>query len=211
MNTGQNVRTFTSHGAQLTSIGVRPLESDYTGIIPWIDQRRHAAIVPPSSGNRLKQEDTGDPTLQSTDPSRPQQNPQQDDDEKSEYDPLFDEEPDGDGDLRMQLNSQSQNSMKPTGLVSAPAAPPNPMPLEQRTPTGMGVAAAPNAPPVLDPATYASFSPDILMTAAIDGQVMLWDRRVHSPGHGVGRLPMGEKTRPWCVSVSNHSSYERHL
>lgn len=166
-------------------------------------------MVPPSSGNRLKQEDIGDPTLQSMDQSRPQQVSQQDDDEKSEYDPLFDEEPDGDGDSRMQLNNQNKNPMKPNGL--APVAPSNPIPLEQRTPTGMGVAAAPNAPPVLDPVTYANFSPDILMTAAIDGQVMLWDRRVHSPGYGVGRLPMGEKTRPWCVSVSNHSSYERYL
>ncbi|KIP09536.1 hypothetical protein PHLGIDRAFT_29015 [Phlebiopsis gigantea 11061_1 CR5-6] len=200
LNTGQHVRTFTSHGAQLTSIGVRPLESDYTGVIPWIDQRKHTAIVPPSSGNRLKQEDTGDFSTQPIDRSRVQP-PHQDDGEKSDYDPLFDEDPDADGDMNMQLIAQLPPHMQPNGLVAAPPVPLNPPPIEPRSLAHSSVAAPANAPPLLDPVTYCSFSPDILMTAAIDGQVMLWDRRIHSPGQGVGRLPMAEKTRPWCVSA----------
>ena len=60
---------------------------------------------------------------------------------------------------------------------------------------------------MLDPATYATFSPDLLMTAHFDGQVMLWDRRVHSPGKGVGRLWMSEKTPPWCMSVRPYCSF----
>jgi transcriptional activator SPT8 len=39
------------------------------------------------------------------------------------------------------------------------------------------------------------------MIAAIDGQIMLWDKRVNTPGTGVGRLWMSEKTPPWCVSA----------
>lgn len=57
--------------------------------------------------------------------------------------------------------------------------------------------------PLLDPVSYTNFSPDIFMTAAIDGQVALWDRRANAvSGRGVGRLEMGEKTPPWCISVS---------
>ncbi|KAK7054794.1 Transcription factor spt8 [Paramarasmius palmivorus] len=57
------------------------------------------------------------------------------------------------------------------------------------------------APPLLDSERYKTFSPDILMTAAIDGQIMLWDKRVNSPGTGVGRLWMSDKTPPWCLSA----------
>ncbi|KAG8902961.1 Transcription factor spt8 [Tulasnella sp. 403] len=42
-------------------------------------------------------------------------------------------------------------------------------------------------------------SMDVVMTAQIDGQVLLWDRRV---GTRTMRLEMGEKSPPWCVSVS---------
>lgn len=57
------------------------------------------------------------------------------------------------------------------------------------------------APPLLDPAEYSSYSPELLMTAFIDGQVILWDRRANSSGKGVGRLWMSDKTPPWCLSV----------
>jgi transcriptional activator SPT8 len=40
------------------------------------------------------------------------------------------------------------------------------------------------------------------MTAAIDGQIILWDKRVNTVGKGVGRLWMSEKTPPWCLSVN---------
>jgi transcriptional activator SPT8 len=49
-------------------------------------------------------------------------------------------------------------------------------------------------------AAYSMFSSDILMTASIDGQVILWDKRARSSGDsarngggGVGRLWMSEK------------------
>ena len=111
-----------------------------------------------------------------------------DDDAESNasYDPLFDDEP-------------------PDGVAAQQPAPPTPImppPITPTLPQPQRAAIAPkNAPPILDPLTYASFSSDVLMTASIDGQVILWDRRAHTPGHGVGRLWMGEKTPPWCMSA----------
>ncbi|KDQ11704.1 hypothetical protein BOTBODRAFT_135510 [Botryobasidium botryosum FD-172 SS1] len=58
--------------------------------------------------------------------------------------------------------------------------------------------------PLLDPVTYASYSRDILLTACIDGQVVLWDRRAPAVSQGrpgVGRLELGERCPPWCVSA----------
>ncbi|CCO27983.1 Transcription factor SPT8 [Rhizoctonia solani AG-1 IB] len=60
-----------------------------------------------------------------------------------------------------------------------------------------------SAVPSLDSETYERYSHNILMTAAIDGQITIWDRRVagSTPGSGVGRLDIPEKTPPWCVSA----------
>jgi hypothetical protein len=59
--------------------------------------------------------------------------------------------------------------------------------------------------PSLSPATYGAYSPDVLMTSAIDGSVVLWDRRVSDKeagnGRGVGRLEGPERTPKWCMSV----------
>ncbi|KAG9004261.1 Transcription factor spt8 [Tulasnella sp. JGI-2019a] len=43
-------------------------------------------------------------------------------------------------------------------------------------------------------------SPDLMMTAYIDGQVLIWDRRA-PPQSKPLRLEMGEKSPPWCVSA----------
>lgn len=152
--------------------------------------------------NMLKQEDVSEPMNQdqALGPNNTRQSgQQQDDDEKSDFDPLFDDDPDAEGDSTMNTQPAPQAS----GPTNNPTVPSNAQPQQSRQPVVWGN--APNAPPVLDPVTYSLFSPDVLMTAAIDGQVMLWDKRVHSPGFGVGRLPMGEKTRPWCVSVSSRA------
>jgi transcriptional activator SPT8 len=98
----------------------------------------------------------------------------------------------------------------PAKTMSAPkaqpaprmAAPTNAMQVDQPR----GIAPPKNAPPLLEPMGYQSYSPDLLMTAFVDGQVVLWDRRVSSPGRGVGRLWMSEKTPPWCLSVRPISS-----
>lgn len=141
-------------------------------------------------------------------------------DVKSEasFDPLFDDEPDADGepdnDSAAQHPSATGSSDPPKNEPPAASVGSDPVrpdgthaaqPQAPQPPTRgtLGIVAPPkNAPPLLDPAAYATFSPDLLMTASIDGQVILWDKRVHVPGKGVGRLWMSEKTPPWCLSVS---------
>ncbi|KAJ8078848.1 Transcription factor spt8 [Marasmius tenuissimus] len=112
-----------------------------------------------------------------------QTQPSADMDAKSDasHDSLFDDD-DGDGsnqvpNTAMTLNTKASNAHRNTVPV----------------PKG--------APPLLDSERYRTFSPDILMSVAIDGQIMLWDKRVHSPGQGVGRLGLSEKTPPWCLSA----------
>lgn len=130
-------------------------------------------------------------------------------DTDNDYDPLFDEEGDGEGptpgqpaSLFSQTGPQS-NGTQHTGPQSN-IAPPLQMPgastassaVFQPTPYP---STAKNYTPILDPVSYREFSPDIFMTAGIDGQITLWDRRASS--RGVGRLELPEKTAPWCMSV----------
>jgi hypothetical protein len=51
----------------------------------------------------------------------------------------------------------------------------------------------------------------MFMTAAIDGQVILWDVRAReATSRGVGRLYMSAGTPPWCLSVRG-LDYSIHL
>lgn len=135
-----------------------------------------------------------------------------DSDAKSDasFDPLFD------GDDADEMNTIEMEPVKPEPEVfeSKIAMPgqqnhtqpiPAPGSVSQARPTTAAVAPPKNAPPLLDPASYATFSPDLLLTASIDGQVILWDRRLNTPGKGVGRLWLSEKTPPWCLSVCTFS------
>jgi transcriptional activator SPT8 len=112
------------------------------------------------------------------------------------FDPLFDEDADGELD---DVESSTPALSIPGTVPSSQAVPPF---------QGRSLIPPKNAPPLLDPTTYSTFSPDILMTASIDGQVILWDRRVTSSGGGtgVGRLWMSDKTPPWCLSVCLHDA-----
>lgn len=119
------------------------------------------------------------------------------DDAKSDasYDTLFDE-PDADGAPDPDLTNGSQDR----GLdLSLPGTVPNPQ-FNRHMPSST---VPKNAPPLLDPYTYSTYSSDVLMTASIDGQIFLWDRRVETQGNGVGRLFMSDRTPPWCVSVGS--------
>lgn len=107
------------------------------------------------------------------------------------FDPLFDDVPEetlpapslNETKLAMPGSSHSQQAQTASRGISTTIPPPK------------------GAPPLFDPASYANSSPELLMTAFIDGQVILWDRRVQTHGRGVGRLWMSEKTPPWCLSV----------
>lgn len=121
----------------------------------------------------------------------------EEDDVKSEasYDPLFDDEPeDGGAKGSATNNAKNTNNSTTTAAANTLLVPPTSASTTRTHYT--------RGPSVLDASTYSTFSPDVLMTASIDGSVVLWDRRVQSPGRGVGRLEMSSKTPPWCVSVS---------
>lgn len=229
LNTGQIVRNFKSHGSQLTAIAVRPLEIDFHG--DYWEGRTSAEQLyanPPTTQETFmdslltlqedlkpKMEQIGMDALPPVpSESAPQQTqnsaPREEEDTKSDtsYDPLFDDVPEGDAEPDSETASRTASLSQPPPPYSQVAAgnpknqlPSQPAPSSQ--PRSVSGAIAPkNAPPVLDSSSYAAYSPDILMVASIDGQIVLWDRRVHSPGTGVGRLWMSEKTPPWCVSVS---------
>ncbi|KAF8478574.1 WD40 repeat-like protein [Russula ochroleuca] len=113
-------------------------------------------------------------------------------DAHSEADSLFGDEPDAEGEPD---DTPGATPLAPP-LLSIPSAVPSPKPLPIPAP------APKNAPLILDASSYARFSHDIIMTAAMDGQVVLWDCRAPSgASYGVGRLWMGEKTPPWCLSA----------
>ena len=111
---------------------------------------------------------------------------------EASYDPLFDDEPE----------EGAGGPSKPTTSVNGIAQGPPPMSAGARG----SLATFTRGPTVLDAGAYGTFSADVLLTASIDGSVVLWDRRVHNPGKGVGRLEMSSKTPPWCVSVRSSFS-----
>jgi hypothetical protein len=116
-------------------------------------------------------------------------------------DSLFGDEPEGNGEPD---TGGKQRAANPSSLLNPSVAKPSAGPPPSRAIRMADPAPVPrNAPPILDPVSYAQFSSDIFMTAAIDGQIILWDARVPEgiPGRGVGRLWMGAGTPPWCLSV----------
>lgn len=244
LNTGQTVRHFTAHGAQVAALAVRPLSTGYAEVGPAIVSRTEDAegdfpSTTQNSDGQVTQNvnpaidqahipPPGDVIMSnisktdrlSTSVGAPVQDDEEAKSDDSSFDPLFDDE-DGDGEsgngtTGARMESQPATSVPPQPVTSTPqtqigAKTPTPAtvtktlrPQTQQQPRmtlGTGIAPPKNAPPLLDPMGYTSYSPDLLMTACIDGQVILWDRRVHSPGRGVGRLWMSEKTPPWCLSV----------
>jgi transcriptional activator SPT8 len=185
------VRNFAAHGAQLSGVAVRP-------------------IAPPSTAANKNSTKTSESTqaaqpMQIDTPHAPE-SATMDVDAKSDtsYDPLFDDDPDSTAAADGNDKKGSTTDLQLPSSDSKPALVSLAMPGQgqQQPQTGRAAAIPPkNAPPLLDHNTYSTFSSDILMTSAIDGQVILWDRRVNTPGKGVGRLWMSDKTPPWCLSV----------
>ena len=124
------------------------------------------------------------------------------------FDPLFDDVPEETPQSQSTIPTESKLAM-PGGAQPQTPLPQTPLPqtplpqtpLPQPRPTATFIPPPKNAPPLLDFDSYSTYSPELLLTASIDGQVILWDRRVQTSGTGVGRLWMSEKTPPWCLSV----------
>ena len=201
LNTGQMARKFSAHGAQLAAIAVRPLSTNFIHN-PWSTITAGSEFTVSMRGSRDDQQAHHPSSYEASMPPPPppsngtfgsHHGMKQEDDARSDtsYDPLFDDpDADGDGDGAAPPPSYAPFGNPGQGFVQPNTQHP-----------GRGAIAPKGAPPVLDPATYVTFSPDLLMTAHFDGQVILWDRRVHTPGKGVGRMWMSEKTPPWCMSV----------
>ncbi|KAI0273745.1 WD40-repeat-containing domain protein [Gloeopeniophorella convolvens] len=210
LDTGQIARRFVAHSAQLAALAVRPLSSDYPNTPPQLTQVKILPDIMASLGSgppgRPSQSTAVEVTLGKTaGPPEAQSHPSDADaDAQSEADSLFGDEPDAEGEPDIPpvapasapppLSIPSAGPAPPTlaasNVVPSPRPPPAPAPAPK------------NAPPILDSPSYAAFSSDVIMTAAMDGQVVLWDCRVPSgAGHGVGRLWMSEKTPPWCLSA----------
>ncbi|KAI0082645.1 WD40 repeat-like protein [Panus rudis PR-1116 ss-1] len=221
LNTGQIVRNFKSHGSQLTAVAVRPLVSpEFHGALQWNDVQAMQHANPPRredvnymsqplpQSDPAKHESIEQPLVQQGDgPTAPASSSPQDDDAKSNasFDTLFGDGPDADGEAETEQDRGSQQPQQTTYPGSSSSVQPQyTMPRQQqsaRVVSGTAALAPKNAPPILDPDTYSRFSPDVLMVASIDGQIVLWDKRINSPGWGVGRLWLSEKTPPWCVSA----------
>ncbi|KAH9981188.1 WD40-repeat-containing domain protein [Lactifluus volemus] len=206
LDTGQIVRHFVAHGTQLAALAVRPLSTDYPNVPPQFSQIKSVPNVSVSHGQlgRLPHSVSGDEPSSNLDaPTEARSQLPVDTDACSDADSLFGDEPDAEGEPD---NSPSAVPSAPPPL-SVPSAVPVPSPLPGSLavlgPKSLVAAPAPkNAPPILDAASFAAFSQDVIMTAAMDGQVVLWDCRVPSgAGYGVGRLWMSEKTPPYCLSA----------
>jgi transcriptional activator SPT8 len=132
---------------------------------------------------------------------------------------LFDDDAEGEeeGDVPMADPTPTPAPTVPTP-VPAPApflalpgaskpTPPTPSVPTPAKPAAKPFSAAPTIPrpapsrgmPFLTPTEFQGLSPDVLLTAAMTGQVTLLDRRV---GGAIGRLQPGDKAPPWCMSVS---------
>jgi len=224
LDTGQIARRFVAHGAQLAALAVRPLNSDYPNVPLQFSQIKSAPNVSVSNDHgrpgRPSHSATGEDhsshpgtqtgrcahveTLQFMPASHDLIESRQlaDVDTHSDADSLFGDEPDAEGEPDDSPDgappAPSLLSIPSAGLASASL----PASLAGAKPAPVPAPAPKNAPPILDASSYATFSQDIIMTAAMDGQVVLWDCRAPSgPGYGVGRLWMSEKTPPWCLSV----------
>lgn len=249
LNTGQVARKYPSHGAQLTTIAVRPLGSPmpsaynpYDGSNTVVNASAMTASRPRNGKvNGVNSSEDGDA----------------EGDTDNDYDPLFDDEGDG-GDAALNPNQQQpppppQYVPPPPGQLRRADLPQAPFNIAAYTypgqPNGNGNSNSNGAPvpsftpvpptsiplptqpaptpaqlqmpgtlssfltvgyqpppvvkrtPVMDPVTYRDLSPDIFMTAGIDGQITIWDRRATTGG--VGRLELPEKTPPWCQSVGH--------
>lgn len=200
LNTGQRVRNFTAHGSQLAGIAVRPETSGYVEGSPPVVVRQKTEVSTgssqhlPGSAIASRSATSMQHSSDAVSSAVPQVPPDSDANSEASFDPLFDDEPDAPEGMRVGVNdvvtlplsTQASRSTQPQ--------------LPHRT-QASHVAPPKNAPPLLDPVEYTTYSPDVLMTAAIDGQIILWDKRVNSAGKGVGRLWMSEKTPPWCLSA----------
>jgi transcriptional activator SPT8 len=215
-----------AHGAQVASVAVRPLvalsarapspmEEDPTPVSVHMPANHPPVsnLIAPTNAEPAP----ADAQAPATDISMASE-----DKSEASYDPLFDDypdpslpEPDATAPLGDVSTLDGLLSIPETFDLALPGGPdmplwddisaPNTLPLPAAPLREYPRNLAPQMPPLLEGSRAQEMSPDVLMTASIDGQVIIWDRRVLD-SRGVGRLPMNNGTPPWCVSVSSASA-----
>lgn len=114
--------------------------------------------------------------------------------------------------LGLALPGQRQSSSAPISTKETETAPVSAPLFAPQASASSARQGAADVIPVLSPVNWKAYSEDVLLTSSMDGQLVLIDRRVPSyegTGAGVGRLLPGEKTPPWCMSVSPRLHYLR--
>lgn len=139
------------------------------------------------------------------------------------YDPLFDDADDdvpppapstilaGSGTPGLSFPAPGSGVNPKLALPGTNTTPQKPLALPNGSAPKFAAAAAPSVPVArtapalapLSPTSYRAFSDDVILTSAMDGNIVLVDRRAKSyESGGVGRLLPGDKAPPWCMSVS---------
>lgn len=197
LNTGQVVNRFDSHTSQISTVAFRPIpptplydtkdsETDKPDDEP-VDLGESLADPPAAEGQDqpLEKSDEG-MKVDETPAAAPQKTPKSPGDG---FDPLFDEDD----------ASGSDAAGSPDDVYVEPAAAKKPNGSGPPKPPATGVAAL---PPVTD-ASLPALSPDVFLGSAIDGQTLLWDRRIKGTGNGyVRRLPISPGASPWATSAA---------
>ena len=133
---------------------------------------------------------------------------------ENSYDPLFDDEGDGqdqtvDVEASGEPNSLDTMSAPSAGLslpgLTLPAAPSSPGTQSKPAPDAPAAAKLPEVSRVALPSysdgSLPQLGEDIFLSAALDGECLIWDRRASSGA--VRRLDIPKASSPWCISVSH--------
>ncbi|KAK4687934.1 transcriptional activator SPT8, partial [Tremellales sp. Uapishka_1] len=197
LNTGQVVRNYPTHGAQLSSVELQPLTLPPTPPPSPPSETLDGENISVSMGPTFF-EPRSTPTLVDIPPAEVEMA-----EEKSQdsYDPLFDDDAEGE-DVPATIPATPTQPFnlalpKPKATINPNAT--NAVAPQSATSTGRQAAAT---IPILSETSFQTFSDNILLTSSMDGQVVLIDRRVPMyDGGGVGRLLPSKSAPPWCMKA----------
>ena len=230
MNTGQEVRTHSTHGGQISSLSLRsqynepqvsptPLDVDMNGDDVGVDGI--AGTEEPNHVDHEEAEAAAGAAPEHNTPNGVHTSPAGDDvamEEKgSDHDSLFDDDAEGEevapsmpvttavtpsAQLNGDLAKAKAVSLALPGSTRHAEAGPSAAPLFAPRTAPLPRERPSMSTPVLSSSMWSSYSHDVLLSSSMDGQVTLIDRRERGL---VGRLAASEKAPPWCMSVSSPS------
>ncbi|GMK58432.1 hypothetical protein CspeluHIS016_0504640 [Cutaneotrichosporon spelunceum] len=225
LNSGQIVRSYPTHGAQISSLSLRPITQDTDKVPEKVgangDALPHVSVNVGPGFFKADREPDGDAVMAEEKPETKEMNeangldngdkPAVAESEKDaageddDADSLFDDDADGEDESKpatpalQALGLALPGANPPSASASVTPAPvPQPSAPSAARPTAKHVSGAAASIPLLTPTVYKTMSNDILLTSSMDGQVTLFDRR---EGGVIGRLVPGDRAPPWCMSA----------